>query len=170
MLTSSIISSIGVISASRFKDRFKRQIRLKEEFGTAGKNKSTLDPFKEEKEEDIKRLKTIQLELHEDFIKVVQIRGSKLKDPEKNNIFTGEFWTEKTSLKVGLIDGLEMPIEEIKEKFGEKVIIKTFEKPKGFIAKNFFICSRPSWKLVNLIEEKSRVKIWFIDAVKKLKK
>ena len=39
---------------------------------TAGKNKSTLDPFKDEKEEDIKRLKAIQLELHEDFIKVVE--------------------------------------------------------------------------------------------------
>ena len=56
-----------------------------------------MDPFVEEKEEDIKRLKNIQLELHADFIKVVEnSRGSKLKDPEKNNIFTGEFWTGKT--------------------------------------------------------------------------
>ena len=44
-----------------------------------------------EKEEDIKRLKTIQLELHEDFIKIVKSRGTKLRDPDKNNIFTGEF-------------------------------------------------------------------------------
>ena len=34
---------------------------------------STLDPFVEEKEEDVKRLKNIQLELHADFIKVVEI-------------------------------------------------------------------------------------------------
>ena len=54
----------------------------------------------------IKRLKNIQLELHADFIKVVETsRGSKLKDPEKNNIFTGEFWTGKTALGLGLIDG-----------------------------------------------------------------
>ena len=34
--------------------------------------------------EDIKRLKSIQLELHADFIKVVEnSRGSKIKEPEK---------------------------------------------------------------------------------------
>ena len=73
---------------------------------TAGKNKSTLDPFVDEKEEDIKKLKEIQLELHADFIKVVKTsRGKKLKDSEKNNIFTGEFWTGSAALKLGLIDG-----------------------------------------------------------------
>ncbi len=40
--------------------------------------------------ENIKKLKDIQLELHTDFIKVVETsRGKKLKNPEKNNIFTG---------------------------------------------------------------------------------
>ena len=34
---------------------------------TAGKNKSTLDPFLDEKKEDIERLKNIQLDLHKDF-------------------------------------------------------------------------------------------------------
>ena len=70
--SSSIIGSIGVISASfGFKDLIQK-IGVERRVYTAGKNKSTLDPFKEEKEEDIKRLKSIQLELHEDFIKVVQ--------------------------------------------------------------------------------------------------
>ena len=95
--------------------------------------------------------------LHEDFIKVVKnSRGSKLKDPEKNNIFTGEFWTGKTSLKLGLIDGIGNADQVLKEKFGEKVIIKTFEKPKGFIARKLSSSVQdPVEKLVNLIEEKS---------------
>ena len=155
--SSSIIGSIGVISASfGFKDLIQK-IGVERRVYTAGKNKSTLDPFKEEKEEDIKRLKTIQLELHEDFIKVVQnSRGSKLTDPEKNNIFTGEFWTGKTSLKLGLIDGIGNADQVLKEKFGEKVIIKTFEKPKGFIARKLSSSIKdPVEKLVNLIEEKS---------------
>ena len=124
---------------------------------TAGINKSTLDPFKEEKAEDIKRLKTIQLELHEDFIKVVKTsRGSKLKDPEKNNIFTGEFWTGKTSLKLGLIDGIGNADQVLKEKFGEKVIIKSFEKQKGFIARKLSSAVQdPFDKISNIIEEKS---------------
>ena len=66
-----------------FKDLIQK-IGVERRVYTAGKNKSTLDPFKEEKEEDIKRLKNIQLELHEDFIKVVEkSRGSKLKDTRK---------------------------------------------------------------------------------------
>ncbi len=126
--SSSIIGSIGVISASfGFKDLIQK-IGVERRVYTAGKNKSTLDPFVEEKEEDVKRLKSIQLELHDDFIKVVETsRGSKLKDPEKNNIFTGEFWTGKTALTLGLIDGIGNADQVLKEKFGDKVVIKKFE-------------------------------------------
>ena len=105
----------------------------------------------------MKRLKNIQLELHEDFIKVVEkSRGSKLKDPEKNNIFTGEFWTGKTSLKLGLIDGIGNMDQVLKKKFGDNIIIKNFEKPKGFIARKLSSSVQdPVEKLANIIEEKS---------------
>ncbi len=155
--SSSIIGSIGVISASfGFKDLIQK-IGVQRRVYTAGKNKSTLDPFVEEKDEDVKRLKNIQLELHEDFIKVVEkSRGSKLKDPEKNNIFTGEFWTGKTSLKLGLIDGIGNMDQVLKKKFGDNVIIKNFEKPKGFIARKLSSSVQdPVEKLANIIEEKS---------------
>ena len=155
--SSSIVGSIGVIYASfGFKDLIQK-VGVERRVYTAGKNKSTLDPFVEEKEEDVKRLKNIQLELHADFIKVVETsRGSKLKDPEKNNIFTGEFWTGKTALGLGLIDGIGNADQILKEKFGEKVIIKNFEKPKGFIARKLSSSiPDPVEKLTNIIEEKS---------------
>ena len=134
--SSSIIGSIGVISASfGFQEAIKK-IGIERRVYTAGQNKSTLDPFKEEKKEDIERLKKIQLELHADFIDVVKnSRASKLIDTEKNNTFTGEFWSGKTSLKLGLIDGIGNADQILKEKFGEDVIIKKLEKPKGFIAR-----------------------------------
>ena len=155
--SSSIIGSIGVISASfGFKDLIQK-IGVQRRVYTAGKNKSTLDPFVEEKEEDVKRLKDIQLELHSDFIKVVEnSRGSKLKDPEKNNIFTGEFWTGKSALDLGLIDGIGNADQILKEKFGDKVIIKKFEKQKGFIAKKLSSSIQdPVDSLANILEEKS---------------
>ena len=155
--SSSIVGSIGVISASfGFKELIEK-IGVQRRVYTAGKNKSTLDPFVEEKEEDVKRLKKIQLELHEDFIKIVQnSRGSKLKDPEKNNIFTGEFWTGKTALKLGLIDGIGNADQVLKEKFGDKVVIKNFEKRKGFLAKKLSSSiSNPIEKTINTLEEKS---------------
>tara|TARA_X000001036_G_C20679058_1_gene805284 strand:+ start:66 stop:878 length:813 start_codon:yes stop_codon:yes gene_type:complete len=155
--SSSIIGSIGVISASfGFKDLIKK-IGVERRVYTAGKNKSTLDPFVEEKEEDVNRLKSIQLELHADFIKVVELsRGSKLKDPDKNNIFTGEFWTGKSALKLGLIDGLGNADQVLKEKFGEKVVIKNLEKPRGFIAKKLSSSMQdPIDRFANILEEKS---------------
>ena len=116
----SIIGSIGVISAGFGFDKALNKIGVDRRIYTAGKNKSTLDPFVDEKEEDVKRLKNIQLELHADFIKVVETsRGSKLKDPEKNNIFTGEFWTGKTSLNLGLIDGIGNADQILKENQSE---------------------------------------------------
>jgi ClpP class serine protease len=78
----------------------------------------------------------LQLELHSDFINLVKkSRGSKLKDPEKNNTFTGEFWSGSTSLKLGLIDGIGNAEQILREKFGENVVIKKLEKPKSFIAR-----------------------------------
>ena len=155
--SSSIIGSIGVISASfGFKELIKK-IGIERRVYTAGKNKSTLDPFTDEKQEDINRLKSIQLELHADFIKVVEeSRGSKLKDPEKNNIFTGEFWTGSAALTLGLVDGIGNADQVLKEKFGDKVIIKNMEKPKGFIARKLSSSiQNPIDSLTNTLEEKS---------------
>ena len=157
--SSSIIGSIGVISASfGFQDAIKK-IGVERRVYTAGKNKSTLDPFKKEKEEDIERLKKIQLELHSDFINVVKSsRGSKLIDTEKNNTFTGEFWSGSTSLKLGLIDGIGNAEEILKEKFGEDVTIKKFEKPKSWLSKKLSGAGESQIdNLLNILEEKS---IW----------
>jgi signal peptide peptidase SppA len=156
--SSSIIGSIGVISASfGFQEAIKK-IGIERRVYTAGQNKSTLDPFKEEKAEDIERLKTIQLELHSDFINVVkESRKSKLIDVEKNNTFTGEFWSGKTSLKLGLIDGIGNADQILKEKFGEDVVIKKLEKPKGFIAKKLSSSLDNQFdSIANILEERAQ--------------
>jgi len=155
--SSSIIGSIGVISASfGFKELIKK-MGIERRIYTAGKNKSTLDPFMDENEEDVKRLKDIQLELHADFIKVVETsRGKKLKDPEKNNIFTGEFWTGASALKLGLIDGIGNADQILKEKFGEKVIIKKFEKQKSWLGRKLSTSVEGQLSnTLNSIEDKS---------------
>ena len=155
--SSSIIGSIGVISASfGFKELIKK-MGIERRIYTAGKNKSTLDPFVDEKEEDVKRLKDIQLELHADFIKVVETsRGKKLKDPEKNNIFTGEFWTGASALKLGLIDGIGNVDQILKEKFGEEVVIKKFEKQKSWLGRKLSASVEGQLSnTLNSIEDKS---------------
>ena len=155
--SSSIIGSIGVISASfGFQDAIKK-IGIQRRVYTAGKNKSTLDPFKEEKQEDIERIKKLQLELHLDFINLVKkSRRDKLVDPEKNNIFTGEFWSGSASLKLGLIDGIGNAEQILREKFGENILIKKLEKPKSFLAKKLSssLDSQVD-NIANIIEERA---------------
>ena len=157
--SSSIVGSIGVIYSSfGFKDLIKK-IGVDRRVYTAGKNKSTLDPFVEEKKEDVERLKKIQLELHSDFIKVVEdSRSSKLKKDGNPDLFTGEFWSGSTAKKLGLIDGIGNAEEIIKEKFGEDVVIKKFEKPKSWLNKKLSGASENQIdNLLNILEEKS---IW----------
>ena len=133
---SSIIGSIGVIFSSfGFKDLIKK-IGVERRVYTAGKNKSTLDPFMEEKPDDIERLKKIQLEIHQDFINVVEeSRKNKLNKNSGIELFSGEFWSGKKAKELGLVDEIGNLSQVLREKFGKDVIIKRFEKPKSWISK-----------------------------------
>ncbi len=154
---SSIVGSIGVIYSSfGFKDLIKK-IGVQRRVYTAGKNKSTLDPFLEEKNEDIERLKNIQIDLHKDFIDVVEkSRSSKLKKDSGIELFSGEFWSGRKAKELGLIDDIGNPEKVLKEKFGEKIIIKKFEKTKGWLAKKLSNEINTN-QIINALEERS---IW----------
>jgi signal peptide peptidase SppA len=155
--SSSIIGSIGVIYSSFGFTELIKKIGVERRVHTAGKNKSTLDPFLEEKNEDIERLKNIQLDLHKDFINVVEeSRGSKLNKSDIE-LFSGEFWSGSKAKELGLIDNLGNVNEILKEKFGEDVIIKKFEKSKGWLSKKLEASNNQADQLVNVLEERS---IW----------
>ena len=156
--SSSIIGSIGVIYSSFGFTELIKKIGVERRVHTAGKNKSTLDPFLDEKEEDINRLKNIQLELHQDFIDVVEeSRGSKLNKNVGIELFSGEFWTGKKAKELGLIDGLGNADQILREKFGDEVEIKKFGKPKGWLAKKLSSSQDHADKLISILEERS---IW----------
>ena len=157
--SSSIIGSIGVIYSSFGLQELIKKAGIQRRIYTAGKNKSTLDPFVEEKQEDVERLKKIQLDLHSDFIKVVEdSRSTKLKKDKNPDLFTGEFWSGSKAKELGLIDGLGNADEILKEKFGEDVTIKKFEKPKSWLNKKLSGASESQIEdLLNILEEKS---IW----------
>ena len=155
--SSSIIGSIGVIYSSFGFTELIKKIGVERRVHTAGKNKSTLDPFLDEKTEDIERLKTIQLDLHKDFIKVVEeSRSSKLNKSEIE-LFSGEFWSGSKAKELGLIDKVGNANEVLKEKFGEDVVIKKFEKSKGWLSKKLSSSSNQIDQLANILEERS---IW----------
>ena len=152
---SSIVGSIGVIYSSfGFKDLIQK-IGVQRRVYTAGKNKSTLDPFMEEKQEDIERLKNIQLDLHKDFINVVEkSRGLKLKKKEVE-LFSGEFWSGSKAKDLGLIDEIGDANQVLREKFGDDVIIKKFEKSKGWLSKKLSSSNDQVDQIANILDEKS---------------
>ena len=85
----SVVGSIGVISPGFGFVEFIKKIGIERRVYTSGKSKSFLDPFKAEKKEDIERLKTIQEQIHENFISYVKNRrGLKLNENQQNEIFS----------------------------------------------------------------------------------
>ncbi len=153
--SSSIIGSIGVIYSSFGFTELIRKIGVERRVHTAGKNKSTLDPFLEEKKEDIERLKNIQLDLHKDFIDVVEkSRGDKLKKTEIE-LFSGEFWSGSKAKDLGLVDEIGDAHQILREKFGEDVVIKKFEKTKSWLGKKLSASNDRIDQLSNILEEKS---------------
>ena len=132
-----------------------KKIGVERRVHTAGKNKSTLDPFLDEKKEDIERLKNIQLDLHKDFIEVVEkSRGSKLKKLELE-LFSGEFWSGSKAKELGLIDEVGDANKVLREKFGENIVIKKFEKSKGWLSRKLSSSNDNLDQLVNILDEKS---------------
>ena len=131
---SSIVGSIGVVSASfGFQDLIKK-IGVERRVHTAGQNKAVLDPFKPEKKEDVERLKKLQLEVHDTFIDMVkERRGARLgNDPD---LFTGLFWTGKRGIELGLVDALGDMRSHLKDRFGEKTRLRLVSAQKGFLAR-----------------------------------
>ena len=113
-----------------------------------------MDPFLDEKKEDIDRLKNIQLDLHKDFIDVVEkSRSTKLKKESGIELFSGEFWPGRKSLELGLIDGIGSANEVLKKQYGEDVIIKKFEKSKSWLARKLSSETQLE-NIINLVEEK----------------
>ena len=131
---SSVVGSIGVISAGFGFVGAIDKLGVERRVYTAGLNKSVLDPFLPEKKEDIKRLKELQLEIHQVFIDLVKAsRGDRLSDDK--DIFTGQFWTGHRGVDLGLVDGIGDIRSVMKERYGKKTKLKIMEAKKSLFGR-----------------------------------
>ncbi len=131
---SSIVGSIGVITASFGFPELLKKVGVERRVYTAGRNKSVLDPFQPEKKADIERLKALQLEIHAVFIDLVkERRGTKLVDDP--DLFSGEFWAGKGALERGLIDGIGDMRAVLRERYGDKVELRLVTAPRGLFGR-----------------------------------
>ena len=118
---STIIGSIGVIGGSFGFAGLLEKLGIERRLYTSGERKAMLDPFLPEKPEDVERLKAVQRDIHEDFIALVkQSRGARLTGPE-NDLFSGEFWTGRKAVTLGVADGIGDLRTVLRQRFGEDV-------------------------------------------------
>lgn len=131
---SSIVGSIGVIFAGFGFVGALERLGVERRVHTAGRNKSTLDPFLPEKPEDIERIKRMEREVHEVFIGWVKARrGARLKAHD-DELFTGEFWSGVRGLELGLVDSLGDMHEVLATRFGKDVELRPISPKRSLFA------------------------------------
>ncbi len=129
---SSIVGSIGVITAGFGLDEAIKRFGVERRVYTSGERKSMLDPFRPENSKDVEHLKSIQADMHENFKRLVrERRGDKLASPEEE-LFNGAFWTGRQALERGLIDGIGDMRATLRARFGDKTRFRLFEAKKPF--------------------------------------
>lgn len=131
---SSILGSIGVISAGFGAHVFLAKQGIERRVYTAGKSKSMLDPFQPESKEDVARLTQMLESIHVNFIRHVQERrAGKLN--KSVDLFTGDIWVGHAAQDVGLIDGINHLIPAMKAHFGEKVKFRRYGVKKSWMSR-----------------------------------
>jgi signal peptide peptidase SppA len=139
---SSVIGSIGVISAGFGFENAIEKLGVERRVYTAGEMKSTLDPFLPEKPEDIERLLELQQDVFKSFTDMVrERRKDKLKAPE-DELFTGAFWTGRRALELGLVDGLGELTEVMQERYGDTVQFRPIEQRQGWFKQKLGLGAR----------------------------
>ncbi|RRH73898.1 S49 family peptidase [Falsigemmobacter faecalis] len=132
---SSILGSIGVISAGfGFADLIARH-GIERRVHTAGRSKSTADPFRPETPEDEARLRMILDPIHSAFIAhVKERRGAKL-DLSTPDLFEGAFWAGQDAVRIGLADGIGHAVPVLRRIYGEKVKLVPQVARRGLLSK-----------------------------------
>jgi signal peptide peptidase SppA len=120
---SSIVGSIGVVSAGFGFQEMIAKLGVERRVHTAGENKSMLDPFQPERADDVARLEALQKDVHTGFIDLVKSRrGETLADYP--DLFSGAFWSGSRAVALGLADRIGDLRTVLREHYGDEVRLR----------------------------------------------
>ncbi|WP_310621046.1 S49 family peptidase [Flexibacterium corallicola] len=132
--SSSIIGSIGVVSAGFGFTELINKVGIQRRVYTAGDKKVTLDPFSPENSSDIDHLKGLQKEVHETFIDLVKSRrGSVLSDDP--DLFSGLFWAGQKAKDLGLVDDIGDIRGVLKKRYGKDTKTEIMGEKRGILSR-----------------------------------
>ncbi len=132
---SSIVGSIGVVGGSFGFDKLIAKIGVERRLYTSGEHKAMLDPFLPEDRSDVERLKTLQREIHEDFIALVKSRRAGKLGGADETLFSGEYWTGRRALGFGLVDAIGDLRSTLRQRFGDKVYTPLVTAERGLFGR-----------------------------------
>jgi len=122
----SILGSIGVISASFGFTQLIERLGVERRLHTAGERKSMLDPFLPQNPSDVERLTALQKDIHRAFKEHVQRRRAGKIDGADESLFNGDVLTGRMALNRGLVDGIGEVRGVMRTRYGDKVKLRPF--------------------------------------------
>ncbi|PRW63310.1 S49 family peptidase [Actinopolyspora mortivallis] len=131
---SSMVGSVGVLSAGFGLDELLRRAGIERRVHTAGEHKSRLDPFRPEDPEDVQWLQGMQRELHAQFADWVRGRRGEAVSGADEDLFSGEVWTGRRAAELGLVDGLGTLRGVVSRRFPEAHVVSV-EPRKPLLAR-----------------------------------
>ena len=128
----SLVGSIGVVASGFGFVETMEKVGVERRLYTSGKHKAFLDPFSDEKEEEVEFWQNVLSQTHEQFIsKVKEGRGERLV-AQGDQVFSGLIWNGEQALEMGLIDGLGSTGFVAREVVGAEEIVDFTPKPGPF--------------------------------------
>ncbi len=122
---SSIVGSIGVVTAGFGFDRALERLGIDRRLYATGPHKGMLDPFRPENEGDVAILKDLHADTYGQFVDLVKARrGDRLDDAEA--LFDGRVFSGLKAKELGLVDAVGDPMAVLRERYGEKVRVRLF--------------------------------------------
>ena len=134
----SIVGSIGVVGGSFGFDKMIGKLGIERRLYTSGEHKAMLDPFLPENPDDVERLKKLQREIHDDFIALVKARRAGKLSGSEESLFSGEYWTGRHALNLGLVDAIGDLRSVLRARFGDKVYMPLITPERGFFGRRAF--------------------------------
>jgi signal peptide peptidase SppA len=150
----SLIGSIGVISAGFGLYELIKRFGIERRLYTAGTHKSLLDPFLPEDPADVERLSGLQQDIHRAFKEHVLRRRAGKIDAADESLFNGDVLTGHMAAQRGLIDGIGELRAVMRARYGDKVRLRavTAERRRPFWGRLPFAAREPIAAIADLAE------------------
>lgn len=132
----SVVGSIGVISAGFGFTEAMERLGVERRVKTAGESKVLSDPFAVETEAQKERMERLLEAVHKQFIALVKERRGDRLDAELAR-FDGSIYTGEEALEAGLVDGIGDARSVLRERFGDKVRVKSLAPARGGLLARF---------------------------------